>query len=405
MYTLFKISWRNIWRSKVRSLVIMGAVAFGLWMGIFLIGFYTGLINQRMEQAIASELSHLQIHHPDFKNDYDVKFVIPKGLVMLQDLKKRQEVKIATGRIITRGMIASAAGSSGITINGVSPKEEDSITGLKGKLIAGHYFNNDKKSQIIISEKLANRLKLKLNKKTILTFQNSNGDLVSSAFRIAGLYRTVNGPYDDVNVFIPIEEASNLAGISGAYNELAVLLNNNNDLPGVIGHLKSTYPDVKVMPWHEIAPELGLTMSVGNQMVYIFMGIIFFALAFGIVNTMLMSILERSRELGVLMAVGMNKFRIFTMILLETIMLTVAGCPLGMGLGYLTILITHTYGISLRSFESVYSTFGYSREVFPELQLSQIWIIILLVLLTAVVSALFPAFKAMRINPASSLKK
>lgn len=402
---LTKIASRNIWRSKKRSLTIIIAVSIGLWAGIFMMAFYNGMIEQRVNTAITSELSHIQLHHPEFRKEYEIKYYLPKGRKTLEIIGKDSKIKAASGRIIIKGMIASASGSSGITINGVMPAEEQKLTNLKGKIIKGNYFNPQKTNEIILSEKLRKKLKLNLNKKTILTFQDKEGNLASAAFRITALYKTTNTPYDDSNVFVKITDVDSLAGIPNAINEIAVLLQSNKLLDESQTHLKQKFRGTEIKNWREIAPELGLTVSVGDQMVFIFMGIILLALAFGIVNTMMMAVLERTREIGMLLALGMNKFKIFMMILLETFFLILAGCPFGIMLAFASIGITRKTGIDFSRFSDVYSSFGYSSIIYPNLTSRQFVIIMLLVLLTALFSALFPARRALQLNPAESLKK
>ena len=402
---LTKIASRNIWRSKKRSLIIIIAVSIGLWAGIFMMAFYNGMIEQRVYTAITSELSHIQLHHPEFRKEYEIKYYLPKGRKMLAIISNDSQIKAASGRIIIKGMIASASGSSGITINGVMPAEEQILTNLKEKIIKGNYFNTEKTNEIILSEKLRKKLKLNLNKKTILTFQDIEGNLASAAFRITALYKTTNTPYDDSNVFVKITDIDSLAGIPNAINEIAVLLKSNTFLDESQNHLKQKFTETEIKNWREIAPELGLTVSVGDQMVFIFMGIILLALAFGIVNTMMMAVLERTREIGMLLALGMNKFKIFMMILLETFFLILAGCPVGILLAFATIGITQKTGIDFSRFSDVYSSFGYSSIIYPNLTSRQFLIIMILVMLTALFSALFPARRALQLNPAESLKK
>ncbi|WP_291097858.1 MULTISPECIES: ABC transporter permease [unclassified Flavobacterium] len=402
---LTKIASRNIWRSPKRSLIIITAVSIGLWAGIFMMAFYNGMIEQRINSAITGELSHIQLHHPEFRKDYEIKYYLPNGRKMLETIAKNQGIKAVTGRIIIKGMIASAAGSSGITINGVMPSEEQLLTNLKGKIINGNYFNLKKENEILISEKLRKKLKLDLNKKTILTFQDKEGNLASAAFRICAIYKTINAPYDDANVFVKITDIDSLSGIPKAINEIAVLLESSKLVAESQKSLKQQFPKMEIKNWMEIAPELGLTVSVGDQMVYIFMGIILLALAFGIVNTMMMSVLERTREIGMLLALGMNKFKIFQMIILETFFLILAGCPIGILLAFATIGITHKTGIDFSQFSEVYSSFGYSSIVYPSLTWNQFGNIVILIVITALFSALFPARRALKLNPAESLKK
>jgi ABC-type lipoprotein release transport system permease subunit len=402
---LLKVAWRNTWRSKKRSLIIIASVTIGLFAGIFLMGFYNGMIEQRVNTAIHSEVSHIQLHHPEFRKDYDIKYFLPGGRSMLQKIQANPNVKSAAGRIIIRGMIASASGSSGITINGVMPKEEQDVTALAGKVKEGNYFSSQKSNELIIGEKQLKKLKLKLHNKAILTFQDKEGNIASGAFRVVGIFKTVNLPYDESNVFVKMEDVDSLSGIYQQLNEIALLLHNNKQLAETQSLLKKQFPTTEIKNWMEISPEVGLTVTVADQMVYIFMCIILLALAFGIVNTMMMAVLERTREIGMLIALGMNQLKVFSMILMETIFLVFAGCPGGIALALTTIAITQKTGISFKKFSEVYSSFGYSDVVYPSLTTRQFGMMMLLVVITAILSALFPAWKALRLKPAESIRK
>lgn len=402
---LLKVSWRNIWRSKKRSIIIIISVMIGLSTGIFLMAFYNGMIEQRVNTAIQSEISHIQLHHPEFRKDYDIKYKLENGLPTLNKIQSNSNVKAAAGRIIIKGMIASASGSAGITINGIMPEAEKDVTNLPGKLIDGNYFNVQKINELIISEKLNKKLKLKINNKAILTFQDTEGNIASAAFRITGVYKTINTPYDEANVFVNIKDVDSLTGIPGQLNEIAVLLKSNTLLNETQSGFAENFPSAEIKNWMEISPEIGLTVSVADQMVYIFMGIILLALAFGIVNTMMMAVLERTREIGMLLALGMNKLKVFSMILMETFFLVLAGCPGGIAIAFIAIAISQKTGISFNKFKEVYSSFGYSDVIYPTLTNWQFWMIMLLVIITAIVSALFPAWRALQLKPAESIRK
>jgi putative ABC transport system permease protein len=402
---LLKVAWRNTWRNKKRSLLIIASVMIGLFAGIFLMAFYNGMIEQRVNTAIQSEISHIQLHHPEFRKDYDIQYFLKNGNSMLQLIQSNPDVKAAAGRMVMKGMIASASGSAGITINGIEPQTEQAVTGLRGKLIAGDYFTSQKANEFLIGEKLLKKLKLKLHNKAILTFQDKDGNIASAAFRVTGVFKTVNTPYDESNVFVKINDIDSLAGLPGQMNEIALLLQSNQLLGKTETALKADFPGDEIKSWMEISPEIGLTVSVSDQMVYIFMGIILLALAFGIVNTMMMAVLERTREIGMLLALGMNRLKVFGMILMETILLVLAGCPGGILIALATIAITQKTGISFKKFADVYASFGYSDVIYPSLTIRQFAMMLLLVVITAIFSALFPAWKALRLKPAESIRK
>ena len=402
---LTKVAWRNIWRNKKRSLVIIMAVGIGIWAGLFIMSFYSGMIEQRISSAIETEISHIQLHHPQFLADYDIQYSIPGGENLLVQINRDPLVKSAAGRVVIKGMISTASGSSGIQINGIMPAEENQLTQLRSKLINGNYFPGMKPNELLISEKTMKKLKLKLNGKTILTFQDKDGNLASGAFRITGIYKTINLPYDESNVFANIHSIDTLAGISHQYNEIALLLKSGGTLEKVKQQLQNAYPQTEVKTWTEISPEMDLLVSSSEQAIMIYMTIIMLALAFGIINTMLMAVLERTREIGMLLALGMNKIKVFTMILMETIFLVIVGTPLGLSLGLATIAYTHARGINLKQFSEAYSSFGYSSMIHPTINSRQILLLLVMIVATAMLAALLPARRALKLKPAEAIRQ
>jgi ABC-type lipoprotein release transport system permease subunit len=258
---------------------------------------------------------------------------------------------------------------------------------------------------MLASQRLMKKLKLKEGRKAIITFQDREGNLVSGAFKVTGVYSTNNAPFDESNVFVNLAGVDSMAGVRGQLHEIAVLLKSGNALETIHAKLKQQYPQAEVLNWREIAPEISLTVEFGDQMVYIFMAIILLALAFGILNTMMMSVLERTRELGMLLALGMNRRRVFLMILLETCLLVFAACPPGVVLGLATTAITQHTGIDFSQYSDVYAEFGYSEILYPALNMQQFGNILAMVVLTAVLSGLLPARRALRLKPAESIRK
>jgi ABC-type lipoprotein release transport system permease subunit len=287
----------------------------------------------------------------------------------------------------------------------VIPEEEDHVTRLKSKLVNGSYFTDSKPYEIIVSEKNLKKLKLRMNAKTILTFQGKDGNIASGAFRIVGVYRTVNGPYDESNVFVNIRDIDTLAGIPHQYNEVALLLNSGRDVENVKQQLQKKYPQFDIKTWTEISPEMNLLVSVSDQTMLIYMGIIMLALAFGIINTMLMAVLERTREIGMLLALGMNRIKVFTMILLETVFLVLAGTPLGIVFGLSTIAYTHKTGINLKQFSEAYSSLGYSSLIYPTFNTRQFFLMLVMVVVTALIAALVPSRRAVKVKPAEAIRR
>jgi len=257
----------------------------------------------------------------------------------------------------------------------------------------------------VIGEKLAGKLGVKLHNKIVLTFQSKTGDLTAGSFRIAGIFRSRNSSFDQMTVFTRFDDLAIILGTTGEMHEIAVVLKDGQKTNSVAGGLKKEYPSLLVQTWTELSPQMALLSGIMDQMMYIIIGIILLALMFGIINTMLMAVLERQREFGMLMAIGMNKPRVFVMIVLESVMLTCAGIPAGMLFTSLTVGSLAKHGIDLSSFSQALSQYGFSNIIYPVLKQSMFVPVILMTALTAILSAIYPAIKALRFKPAEAIHK
>ncbi|TWI79279.1 ABC-type lipoprotein release transport system permease subunit [Lacibacter cauensis] len=403
---VLRMAWRNIWRNKMRSLVIMFSIATGLLAGIAVLSLYDAMMNSRVRTVIDSEVAHIQLHHTNFKKDYDPKYVIANGDDVLQAIKKMPQVKAATARSITTGMLATATGSAGVTINGIIPEEEYKVSQLKQKLTAGKLFDENKKSQVMIGKKLAVKMKLKPGSKLVLTFTDTSGAIVSAAFRVAAIYESANAPLDERNVYVRMNELNELLLSNASFHEIAVLLSKDETLKTVQQNMQQLFPSVLVESWKDISPETDLMVDTVDQYSYIIMIIIMLALAFGIINTMLMAILERTREIGMMMALGTNRSKLFILVLCETLLLTLAGTPIGVLMGWLLTAYFHTKGLDLSGWgKEMMSNFGFGTMIYPEFPAERLPAVLLIVTATALVSCLFPAVKALKLQPVEALRR
>ncbi|RMG19955.1 MAG: ABC transporter permease [Bacteroidetes bacterium] len=401
---LIKIAWRNVWRNRIRSLVVICSIALGLLGGVFLASFSWGMNESRAQNMIETQLSHIQIHTPEFRDDPQVKYFIPQGQQILQDIMAKPEVKAATGRVKVTGMLSSTKGGLGVQIQGVHAESEALVTKLNTKVVEGKYFEGVSHNPILVGQKLAERLKLGVRKKVVLTFQDINGNITAGAFRIAGIYKTINSKYDEANVFVRAEDLQPLLGIDGQVHEVALLLHKQDELEAVKSSLAAAYPTLMVEDWKDLAPDLKLMAESMGTFMQVFMAIFMLGMAFGIINTMLMAVLERTRELGMLMAIGMNKLRVFLMIMLETVFLALVGGPLGIFMAFVLVSYFGKVGIDLSMFAEGLSSFGMTNMVYTYIDPHFYWDIGVMVVMTAMISAIYPAIKALRLKPVEAVR-
>ena len=399
------VAWRNVWRNKVRSLVVIFSIAMGLWAGIFIMSFSWGMHEKHIREAIKCQLYHIQLHHPSFKENKDIRYIVPESDAIINEIKMDESVLKVAGRMTVVGMMSSTTAGSGVNINGVNANAEDEITHLSERVVDGTYFKDVKRNPILIGAKLADKLKLKVKSKVVLTFQDKNRDITAGSFRVVGIYKSNNTTFDELYIYADIEDINRLLGYDKTFNEIAVLLNEKADLEGMAAQLHAAYPELLVETWKDLAPELELIIESFSQFMYIFIIIILLGLAFGIVNTMLMAVLERTRELGMLMAIGMNKARIFFMIMLETVYLAIIGGPLGMLLAFVTVKYTGYTGIDLSMFSEGLASFGMETMVHPKLEVGYYFEVAFMAVMAALLSSIYPARKALKLNPSEAIRK
>ncbi|HHH49491.1 MAG TPA: ABC transporter permease [Saprospiraceae bacterium] len=401
---VFKIAWRNIWRNKMRSMVVIMAIIIGVIAVIFLSGFSLGMGQSYVQNAIENEVSHLQIHHPKFKEDKEIQYSLSDGDKLLENLKKNKLVKVASLRTIVSGMISSSRGVRGVQIKGILPDEEALLTNLRKHLIEGQYFKSGKNSGILVSKRLAEKLKLKLRKKISLRFQDEENNLVEAGFRVVGIFETDNRTFDEANVFVRKDQISKYFQKKNATQEAALLLHDIHQVENLQASLQKQYPNLSIENYKQISPEIELFNSQIKLSSSIFTFIVMLGLIFGIINTMLMAVLERIRELGMLMAIGMNKVKVFSMIVIETILLGIISAPIGLLLGYLLVNKLNKTGIDLSRWSSGMKEFGLSGIVYPLLDHGVILQLALAVFITAFLASLYPAFKAIQLRPVEAVR-
>lgn len=402
---LIYLSWRNIWRNKIRSAVIMSSIALGMVAGVFIIALYYGMGNSRLKIAIEHEVSHIQVHHRDFKPDFKPGFSFQADKTV-EAIRNIPGIKSVSVRSVASGMIANAGSANGVMIYGITPDDENDTRALASFVKSGNYLDTSAHGQVLVSTRLARKMNLKSGSKVVLTFTDLQDNIASGAFRVRGLYQSENAPLDEMQIFILKKELDAQLGMAEQAHEAAILLENDAGLEVAASGLQAALPDCTVETWKQLSPETDLVISSLDSYSMIFIVIILMALSFGIVNAMLMAVLERAREIGMLMAIGTSKMRLFTMILLETIFLTVAGAPFGLFAGWLIILWFEKHGIDFTAMAGeTMSRFGYAQIIYPELPFHSVVYTLVLVFFTALLSAMVPAMRVLRLNPAEAIRR
>jgi len=471
---ILSISWKNVWRNKTRSLVVIIAVTLGIISGVMVVGIMEGWVKQRLHDAIYNEVSHIQVHNTEFLKNEELPFTVQDTAELVKSIKALPGLKGWVKRTRMVAMVNTPWANTGVVVYGIDPEKEKEVTEVYKKIVprGGEYLSGNKPGNILISDKTAEALKLKqyiittevagrltacgipsgrnfkalsdegcryrspkdfkevlkasltgkeldrygtqivdfsldyrIRNKIQITISDETGTPVQGTFRVCGIYKTTNGGFDQSSVFVT---SSELAALYGGRNvlthEIAILLNNINDAGSVKDKLAELTPANTISTWKDLAPDAAMMNDYMIMYYFLFIGIVMLALAFGIINTMMMTILERTKELGMLMAIGMNRMRVFSMIMFETIFLTLVGAVAGMVTGWLLIEALGKTGIHFATWGEGFEAIGFAATVYPDITPTFFLIITVMVIVTAVISSVWPARKALKLVPVEAIR-
>lgn len=404
---ILKLGWKNIWRNPTRSSVVIVAVLLGTWAGIFAAGFFNGMLDDYLNGQINLSVGHIQISHPQFEDLYNPSYRIENADEIISELREKPFVREVSAKSIASGLAQSARNSFGVTILGMDVVN-DSTTAYKTirkNLAEGDMLDGSHRNSILIGDNLAERLGLKLRSRMVLSFQDVDGNITGGAFRVTGIFDTFNSRYDEGTVVVNQHDLNRILGAEGLIHNIRVDTDDISRTDEYTAELREVFEGVQVKSWREIAPDLRYIYDMKDLTLYIVMIVIIIGLIFSIINTMLMAVIERTRELGMLRAIGMNKTRTFNMVMLETLFLTIVGAPAGLLFGWLTITYLGGVGIDLSAFAEGLEDWGFSTVIYPTLSWTYYINIMLLVAVAAIISALYPAWRALKLRPVEAIRK
>jgi ABC-type lipoprotein release transport system permease subunit len=401
---IISLGWKNIWRNPTRSAVVIIAVLLGIWAGVFISAFFNSITQSYLQNQLDLMVGHVQITNPEFEDQFNPRYDISDSGLLLDSLRQKDYIAGIQYESLATGLAQSAANSYGVTIHGIDTAS-GALHPIEQHIQQGNLLRDISRNPVVIGRALAVRLELELRSKIVISFQDVEGNITAGAFRIAGIFDSFNDTFDKGNVFVVRDDLNRLLGEPGLIHKITLKLDDFSRAGIRADSIQESYPGLKVSSWGEVAPELEYVFNSMDISLYIVMIIIILALVFSIINTMLMAVLERTKELGMLMAIGMNKARLFTMILCETFFLTMVGTPIGLFLSWLTVQIFGNIGIDLSAFSQGLNAYGLDTVIYPELSAAYYLNITLLIAGAALFSALYPAWKTLKLKPVEAIRK
>ncbi|OGW85423.1 MAG: hypothetical protein A3C35_03360 [Omnitrophica bacterium RIFCSPHIGHO2_02_FULL_46_11] len=402
---LLKLAFLNIGRNPRRSIITVLAVGVGLAALIFLWGFSDGTNEQMRENVIRLLTGHVQIHALDFERSLSPELTVPDGSAVLEKLKTLPHVIAVTERVKCEALIGTSEKSRGILLTGIDPIREAQVTDLKNHMKEGEFLGSTEHRKVILGSRLAQKLQLHIGDKVVVMTQAIDGTLAGYSYEIKGIFHTGSQVLDEVSAYITFESAQELLSVGHETHEIVIRLASRKAIPSFLGQVKqiTNAEQHEILTWNQIIPEVEQWVQWSEAIIRTILLAVMIVIGVSIMNTVLMSVFERTRELGVMMAIGTTPTQVIRLILLETFILQLFGIALGLVAGYCVTFYFGKVGIAFPELEQAFSRSYMSTVTYTRVEpFHVIQSIITLLILTSFIG-LYPAWKAGRMEPIKAI--
>lgn len=402
---LFRLAWRNLWRNHRRTIIMLGAITVGVWAMIFMTALTRGMVDQMVIDSIGVLPGQVQMHHPDFQDDPSVsnRMLIPES-----ELEKRFDgvgLKAWASRVRVPAVISSERESRSVTLLGVDPDAERDISFFKYSEVEGRFLENASDPGIVIGRKLAETLETGIGKRVVLMSQDPDNEIADRGFRVVGLYAANTKLVEEAYAYIGRATAQTMLDIGDTTTEVVFLGDDYRNVEPTFQAVTAAMGDkVAVQRWYEIDTYLGTMVRVMDGFVLVWIVVIFMALSFGLVNTLVMAVFERVREIGLMLALGMKPGSILGQIVIESMLLLALGLAFGNALAWATVVPLQD-GIDISIVAEGMEMWGASSMLYPKLYASDMILATSVVLVLGFLASLMPAWRASRYQPVEAITK
>jgi ABC-type lipoprotein release transport system permease subunit len=401
---LAPVAWRNLWRNPRRTIITLVVVSVGMWSVLTLAAMVQAIVTSSKNTALRQLTGEAQIHAPHYLDDPNVSREIPAPTGDLLAILNSPSVSGWSARVRVPAVIESEYRTRAVTLIGVDPAHERSVSDIPGQVERGRYLTDANDTGLVIGRDLAARLKTRLGKRVIVMAQALDGHLAEYGYTVVGI---LGGTQESLNgfAFAGRTPAQKRLGIGNQVSEIAFAAAPGVRVENVIESMRAAVPDLDIQSWQSLAPLAYAIESTSQAIVGIWLLIMFVLIAIGIVNTQLMAVFERTRELGLLQALGMRPRSVLLLVALESALLVGTGVVLGAILSAVTLLPMAS-GLDLGRYGEAFAHYGAGGgTLFPKVSAGSFIVLSLAVWLLGIVAALWPARAAARVSPVEAMSQ
>ena len=405
LQAMFVLAWRNLWRNHRRTLIMLTAITVGVWAMIFMTALMRGMVDDMLLNGIRSLPGEVQIHHPEYRDDPSINNSIAAPDDQLLKALQIPHVTAWTSRVRVPAVISSERDTRGAILLGIEPETEVQVSFDADSITEGRFLEDSSDRGLVIGAKMADHLETDLGKRVVVMSQDPDNNIADRGFRIVGIYSAKLASLEETYIYAGRDTVQKMLSLGDRVSEISITGEDYR-------HVDSWYPrirqaagnDVETLPWYEVDTYLGSMLAMMDGFVLVWIIIVFLALSFGLVNTLVMAVFERVREIGLMQALGMRPSTILYQILMESLLLLLIGLVLGNVLAVATVIPLQD-GIDISIVAEGMEMMGSSSMLYPALKLNDMIMANVIVIVLGLLTSILPAWRAASYDPIEALNK
>jgi ABC-type lipoprotein release transport system permease subunit len=403
---LLKLSWKNMWRNRHRTAITISAIFFAVILSIVTNSLEDGVFDNLIKNVVSFYSGYIQIHKNGYWDERVLDNVFDETDELLQKIVSDNNVQLAAPRLESFALVATESVTKGCMVVGISPVKEDLITQLKSKIIEGEYLvDND--IDALIGEGLAGRLNVHLNDTIVLLGQGYHGSTAAGKYKVKGILKFGSPDLNNQSMYLNLPVVQEMYGATNKLTSYVLNLKSIDEMDETATELRTLLDNnYEVMTWEEMMPEVTQHIKTDKGSMYIISILLYLLVCFGIFGTLLMMMVERKYEMGMLVAIGMKKIKLIYLLILESIFTVITGCVFGIIVSIPIVYYLKVNPIRFTGeFAKTYEEFGF-EPIFPTSTDLNIFIEQgVIVLLLGLILSIYPLAKVIRLNPITAMKK